>query len=368
MSLRAARARKVLLPLMTAVLAVGATPGAHAVHPTLSCGDTVTTDVRLTANLKGCGEVGLRVGADHVTIQLQGHTISGTASTHDGSVGVLVDGHVGAAITGGAVRGFDYGVVLADASRSTLRSMAIHGNLGKGVVLLHTTHTGVTHNRINRNGDAAIGVFDGSDHNTVTRNRMRANGPQGVEIIFSSDNLVGRNLLSDTGSGVILESSDRTHITRNRILHSVATACDGCGIGIQVYGNDNLVDANLIDGAPRYGIELDDFMDSGHSPAADNVIRANVVNHAGDGIAVGPEAGGVVLRTFIARNRVHNSAHDGIQLVGPSTGLQTSTLTSNVTVHNGEWGIEAVPGVIDGGGNVAAANSQPAQCLNVACQ
>jgi len=33
----------------------------------------------------------------------------------------------------------------------------------------------------------------------------------------------------------------------------------------------------------------------------------------------------------------------------------------------GDLGIEAVPGVTDGGGNHAAANGNPAQCVNLAC-
>ena len=53
------------------------------------------------------------------------------------------------------------------------------------------------------------------------------------------------------------------------------------------------------------------------------------------------------------------AAGDGIQLLGPSTGLETSTLTNNTANRNGNLGIEAVPGVNDGGGNHAAGNGNP---------
>ena len=36
--------------------------------------------------------------------------------------------------------------------------------------------------------------------------------------------------------------------------------------------------------------------------------------------------------------------------------------------HNHDLGIEAVPGVIDGGGNHAAGNGNPAQCINIDCK
>jgi hypothetical protein len=58
----------------------------------------------------------------------------------------------------------------------------------------------------------------------------------------------------------------------------VASACDGCGIAIQIYGNDNLVARNTALDSPRYGIEVDDFQDPGHGPARGNILRGNVVN------------------------------------------------------------------------------------------
>ena len=92
------------------------------------------------------------------------------------------------------------------------------------------------------------------------------------------------------------------------------------------------------------------------------------MNGAGEGIAIGPETGGVVLGTLIDHNTVSNSLDDGIQLLGPSTGLETSTVTRNVAVHNGDLGIAAVPGTVDGGGNHAAGNGNPLQCLNISCR
>jgi hypothetical protein len=37
-------------------------------------------------------------------------------------------------------------------------------------------------------------------------------------------------------------------------------------------------------------------------------------------------------------------------------------------LQNGDLGIEAVPGVIDGGGNKAKANGDAAQCTNISCK
>jgi hypothetical protein len=44
-----------------------------------------------------------------------------------------------------------------------------------------------------------------------------------------------------------------------------------------------------------------------------------------------------------------------------------TTLTRNRAFRNHDLGIEAVPGVTDGGGNKAAGNGNPLQCTNVFC-
>jgi parallel beta-helix repeat protein len=264
--------------------------------------------------------------------------------------------------------GFDLGVLLfGGASDIRLDRLHISGIAGKAIILSGAPDNTITHNTLTRNADAGIGIFDGSNRNLVARNFFSHDGPQAIENNFANANTITRNRITHTGSGVILESSNSLRITHNRITHSVASACDGCGIAIQVYGNSNVVARNNLIDSPRYGIEVDDFQDPGHSPARDNLLRDNRVHVSGIGIAIGPEAGGVVLRTLIQNNNVTRAAGDGIQLVGPSTGLETSLLTKNVADDSGALGIDAVPGVRDGGGNKASGNADARECLNVVC-
>ncbi len=54
---------------------------------------------------------------------------------------------------------------------------------------------------------------------------------------------------------------------------------------------------------------------------------------------------------------------DGIDVASPGS----TTFAHNMAVRNGDLGIEAVPGVSDGGGNVAFGNRNPLQCLNIRC-
>jgi hypothetical protein len=89
-------------------------------------------------------------------------------------------------------------------------------------------------------------------------------------------------------------------------------------------------------------------------------VVANLVSQIGsnDGIRVMPEASGTLLRA----NHADRSADDGIDVESPAT-----TITANVANDNTDLGIEAVPGVTDGGGNRARGNGNRAQCLGVTC-
>jgi Right handed beta helix region len=399
----------------TVMIPLGPAAAQAAGSGVLPCGSTITTSTVLRADVTGCAGDGLVLAGDHVTLDLNRHTVSGDGipNANGFDVGLRVTG-TDVRVRNGSVSAFDRGLLALSSPGLRLTGLAVHDNSNRGIMLdehsdgariehnissdngasgiavVASNNALVTHNRSVRNVggagvrlDTADGVLvadndlsantfgaqiePGADANTVTRNAIVADLEGGVVIGFSNDNVVTRNRMTQGGNGVITESADRTVITDNVVTHSKATLCDGCGIAVQIYGNDNLVARNTLVDSPRYGIELDDFQDPGHSPASGNVLRDNVVDQSGIGMAIGPEAGGVVTGTVITHNIVTRAVSDGIQLIGPSTGLETSTLTRNVANRNGGFGIVTVPGTIDGGGNRAAGNGSPAQCLNIVC-
>lgn len=81
-----------------------------------------------------------------------------------------------------------------------------------------------------------------------------------------------------------------------------------------------------------------------------------------DGIAIDADQVGPVLDTVLDGNVTIGATGNGIDVESPTT-----TLTRNLAAHNGDLGIEAVPGVIDGGRNHAAGNGNSAQRTNIAC-
>jgi parallel beta-helix repeat protein len=69
-----------------------------------------------------------------------------------------------------------------------------------------------------------------------------------------------------------------------------------------------------------------------------------------------------VSNTLLERNIAIGAGDDGIDVDSTTTSLRRNTAN-----RNGDLGIEAVPGVIDGGGNQAHGNGNPAQCTNISC-
>jgi hypothetical protein len=118
-----------------------------------------------------------------------------------------------------------------------------------------------------------------------------------------------------------------------------------------------------VTGALADGIRVDSY-EPETPPAVDNVIRGNFVRAATvDGIAVHTDGPGRVTGTVVRNNLVTLSGDDGIDVRSPMT-----TITRNGAFGNHDLGIAAVAGVTDGGGNRAAGNGNPAQCLNVVCR
>ena len=99
------------------VMALGAQTAAAAAVQQLSCGDTITTDTTLHKDLVDCPTNGIVIGADNVTLDLNGHTIDGDGTAHHvggggvlQDVGVSVFVHDGITVKNGSIRQFESGL------------------------------------------------------------------------------------------------------------------------------------------------------------------------------------------------------------------------------------------------------------------
>jgi nitrous oxidase accessory protein NosD len=306
------------LALVAGTLAALAPPAA-AVTAITGCGQTVTTDAQLTVDLTCPAGDGIVVGADGITVDLAGHTVTGSPTGN----GIDVTDHDDVIVGGGSIVGFITAVRVFQGSGVTAHLLDITvapGPLTSGVVLGDTQSAVVADNVVRGGG---IGVLvETSQGSTIERNQF--DGPQ---------------------QGVILNGASNSLVTQNRTTGSAA------GIVIATESADTTVTDNVLTTGVS-GIYVDPSGNTG------TTLRANTAtDFASDGIFI--DAGTSV--TNIVDNRVERNN------TGITVRTATTTLTANHAFDNTTLGIDAIAGVTDGGGNEAAGNGDPRQCVGVVC-
>jgi len=364
--------------------------GKAAAVQQLSCGDKITADTTLHHNLVNCPNNGIIIGADDVTLDLNYHRIDGDGAPATGcdpdtefcDVGVLNRGHDGVTVVHGSLREFDVGVWGLRVSHNRLLGISSSENECCALGFFRGTRSLVRNSSASGTPrDAGPGMFlIESHHVRVLHSSFRNNGDQGIFVLDSSDNLFKGNLFSHNRFfGIILEQSDRNQVRRNRSRR------DG-EVGIYVApGNRNVIARNRVSHVRRSrGIGRAIEVDGGdHNVIARNSVRDTEV----DAILVGCARCGVLVGSVVRRNHIRGAGEDGVHIAekarhtrlrrntakgagddGLDTGSPTTKLTSNEARLNGDLGIEAVRGVIDGGGNVARHNGDPRQCTHIVCR
>ena len=291
------------------VLALAAAFPFPAAADDVECGDVITEDTALTHDLD-CSAYpdgdGLTIGADGVTLDLKGHTITGPGiyvNPPFGNSGVDVPvSRRDVTVTNGTVTGFRYGVRADTTTDVTITKMRIHRTL-RGLELA--------------NGSGL----------TVTRNLVTGSDLDAIRVGGSDDSLISQNTLRD----------------------------NVFGIHIADFAGDVTVSRNDISGSRDFGI-------SASAGALDTIVSQNrVITTARDGIYVPADAVNPALNTLVSQNTVFWNGDDGIDVAG------STTVTKNSAYENGALGIRASAEVEDGSGNKAWGNGDPMQCLNVVC-
>jgi hypothetical protein len=173
-----------MTPIVVLLAMAGQAQG-HATPRAVSCGVTITQDTALSADLMDCPGDGLAIGADNITLNLNGHTIDGTAtqlSTCEGppfgTDGIRLRGHNGLTIENGTVQQFFTGVGGSPEGQgvadSDLRGLVVRdnrfGGISLGSNLLLNNHNRIEDNETYGNGCGAGIGLNNADGNHVTRN------------------------------------------------------------------------------------------------------------------------------------------------------------------------------------------------------
>ncbi|MBA3748276.1 MAG: right-handed parallel beta-helix repeat-containing protein, partial [Solirubrobacterales bacterium] len=133
----------------------------------LRCGDAITQNTTLTADLGQCTGNGLVVKANGITLNLNRYTITGNNRSAE-TVGVLLDNVTGVTVRNGTVTGFDAGINIDGGSGNTITAITARDNINDNIKSAKAANE-CTY------GDGITAT--GSDGNTISANRVIHNGP-----------------------------------------------------------------------------------------------------------------------------------------------------------------------------------------------
>jgi len=318
-----------------------------------------------------------------VALDLAGHTITGPAPAGSGSTGVAVlPNRTGVTVRNGVIRGFDAGVDVQPGGNGAVVTGLILDANGTGIrVSGGTVATRLADNSI-VNTVSFSGIQLGGNRHLVENNLIfRANGA-GVSM-SGNDDIVRGNTMSDTGqNGINLGAfpGNPGPFFNNQLLNNTINGAARVGNATSISlsnGSGTRIAGNLINGRRvTPGIFVLDSVDT--------VVSGNTLtNNASTGVLVrGTSRNTQVLanqsssnsfsgisiesgptQTLVADNIVQGNGSNGIDVRSAST-----RVARNTALFNGVWGIFAVTGVTDGGGNTAVGNGNPAQCTaNILC-
>ena len=384
------RARAAIQMMMAAVASAGlmALGSGQAFASPVGCGETITHDTTLKGDLTNCPGDGLVIGADNITLNLNGHTIDGTVSQADCDrlatfrVGIRDSGYDGLTIENGSVQQFDEGLAAGDIgvgmSDSRLHGLALRNNRFGGFDLGGSRAADTQNDQIEHNVVSGTGCGTGIKLNTTRANRVADNRVQndnaGIVVCCSGDsNVINRNAVSGGQEDGILVFAE----TGARVVDNSVSDVGGDG-AIEVNGNSTgaVVRNNAIARSLGAAISIDSCCGSDPGVPTDIQVARNSLTSVADGIILfetdrdqisdnsvrgsgtfgGPFQGfGVLLDgssgTVVNRNTISGGRSPGIGIsiglaseFGPSPRpVAGDTVTRNVSNDNGTDGIVVQP-------------------------
>ena len=358
------RASRAVAAAAGAALAV-LTSAPPATAAPVACGDTLSGDVVLTADLVCTGTLGLRL-TDGTTLDLAGHRVVG-AGVGTG-IAVPPDGEV--TVRHGVVAGWDEGVA-PDWENPTAQS---------GLLMLDDLTL-----RDNQHGVRAVGLLGRMPQIEVSASRFVGNDV-GIDTLQAQGVAVSSSRFTGNRYGLYVTSGMSSVEVVGSVLAHNTTAL-GCSDG----GGCALVDSTLRDNGTGVQVDAAGGAELRGSTLARNGVGAGC-NHAdlrledddvrdnGTGVRTYNCSGSVVGSTFLRNDVGLRGDHDAEWIEGPALQGNTfrrngdgvllrselSTLEGNTAIRNERWGIYA-PLSIDLGGNTARGNGNEPQCVGVVC-
>jgi parallel beta-helix repeat protein len=208
-----------------------------------SCGQLITRDVILLKDIE-CPGIGMIVGADGITINLNNHKLSLVNNTDTSripeveEIGILVPDQKNITIRGpGIISGFDKAIEFAGSGRGYALDLKLTDN-NIGLSLKASDGITIYRSFIEQN---TIGIVSQSSKDAlIVSNQLSQNTNEGIVLMDSNYFIIGANSLIGNGNiGIFLDvSSFNNTISSNNVLNHAVDVSNADGIPIHISMNE----------------------------------------------------------------------------------------------------------------------------------
>ena len=222
------------------------------ISASVSCGEVIKQSVKLTSNLD-CKTDGIIIGADGITVDLNGHTITGPG-TETSKVGLMLSDQDDVNIIGpGIIQNFQAGALNTGGQSDTISGVTFTKNQ------IGSFNTGAAKTTIEDNLFFSNNIGVASHTSTETElltNLFKANDLAGATFVNSATNKVAFNTIQGSVSGLFFDgqSSDNT-VNSNNVLDNKGVDINNAN-GLPLNVNNNLFSDNNCNSSVPVGLCL----------------------------------------------------------------------------------------------------------------
>jgi len=222
------------------------------ISASVSCGEVIKQSVKLTSNLD-CKTDGIIIGADGITVDLNGHTLTGPG-IETSKVGLMLSDQDDVIIKGpGIVQNFQAGALNTGGDSDTISGVTFTKN-SIGSFNTGAAKTAIEDNLFFSNN---IGVASHTSTGTnLLTNLFKSNDLAGATFVNSAANEVAFNTIQGSVSGLFFDgqSSDNT-VKSNNVLDNNGVDINNAN-GLPLNVNNNLFSDNNCNSSVPVGLCL----------------------------------------------------------------------------------------------------------------
>jgi parallel beta-helix repeat protein len=240
--------------LVLAVFALTSLASTSRANGGVYCGAYITQNVTLQHDIYGCVQGGITIAKSGVTVDLNGHTITGLGEGD----GISAMGVSGVTVKNGSVTNFEAGLRFTGVTNSLVHDTRFSMNSDASAWVEGSTGNKFLRITMTENGDGGFRLI-GSSKNRIAGSTISGASDSGVGMEgLSSYNRLVRNKVTLAGEGVKIDDGTGNRVFRNTLSHNGGAGVEVAGKALATRVNENQAHFNGADGifVEAFGTEI----------------------------------------------------------------------------------------------------------------